>query len=93
MIKKQKTPPFNRLIGMLNNDDTEGAIKMWRSFCAVDGTCSRGFDNQSQPNLYCANMLHASLLGKALGRYDKEGVTYHTLAQKLAVWISEQEQA
>lgn len=86
-------PPFASLLDALEKDDILGAIKLWSAHCAANGTCSRGYKDQKQPRMYCANMLHASLLGRAMGGMDSENMDYHTQAQKLANWIGQHDKS
>ncbi|PCI41117.1 MAG: hypothetical protein COB46_04830 [Rhodospirillaceae bacterium] len=83
------TPPYEGLLQKLQADDIEGAISMWTSYCEVDGKCTRQYHKQSSAPLYCANMLHASLLGKSMGGDNAESKMYHAEAQKLEQWIAD----
>lgn len=91
MSTKESAPPYDALLEKLYVDDIVDAIKIWSVYCTAGGNCSRGYHKQTSPHLYCANMLHASLLGKAMGGESAEHENYHLQAQKVEQWILEQE--
>jgi len=82
--------PIDALIEKLQADDFLGAISVWKGHCQSDGGCSRKHTFSTKPNLFCANMLHASLLGEALGGLNQENERIHTQAQNLKRWIQKQ---
>lgn len=83
-----KSPPYEDLLKKLQANDIEGAVSLWTSYCVVNGKCTRQYHKQMPAHLYCANMLHACLLGKSMGGNNTESEMYHVEAQKLKQWIS-----
>jgi hypothetical protein len=85
-------PPYVAFLDRLCDDDFDGAVADWRTYCQSNGKCNHDApSDESYPFIFCANMLHACLLGKSMGGNDTEKKAYHVQAQKLKRWILENE--